>query len=127
MPIASRVFTCVLGCLLLSAETISAAPKEVPDFAMLDTRGRYYQLRRNEAKVVVLFFTANGCPVARQSVSRLKQIQEEFAERGARVWMVNSNTGDDRNSIRKEAEEFHFGSLPVLCCRVWRFPGWRRT
>lgn len=90
------------------------APKEVPDFALLDTRGRYYQLKRNDAQVVVLFFTANGCPVARQSISRLKQIQEDFAERGARVWMINSNTADDRASIRKEAEEFNLGFLPVL-------------
>src|SRR5688500_13175906 len=86
----------------------AAAPAEVPDVAMLDTRGRYYHLRRNDAKVIVLFFTANGCPVARQSISRLKQIQEDFAERGVRVWMVNSNSGDDRSSIRREAEEFNY-------------------
>ena len=113
MSIALKSIIWTLACLITVGDSF-AAPKEVPDFAMMDTRGRYYQLRRNDAKVVVLFFTANGCPVARQSVSRLKQIQEDFAEQGARVWMVNSNTGDDRNSIRKEAEEFHFGSLPVL-------------
>ena len=100
--------------LLIAAACSATFAREVPDFALLDTRGRYFQLRRNDATVVVLFFTANGCPVARQSISRLKSLQEEFAEKGARVWMIDSNTADDRNSIRKEAEEFHFGSLPVL-------------
>ena len=59
-------------------------------------------------------FTGNECPIARQSIKRLRNIQDEFAEAGARVWLVNSNTADDRNSIRKEAEEFHVGPLPVL-------------
>ena len=111
----SKTLLVGIAAVLMAVNSIAAAaPKEVPDFAMLDTRGRYYQLRRNDAKVVVLFFTANGCPVARQSVRRLRQLQEDFAEQGARVWMVNSNSGDDRNSIRKEAEEFRFGTLPVL-------------
>ena len=109
-----NLFRIAAAALFAISSMAAAGPKEVPDFAMLDTRGRYYQLRRNDAKVVVIFFTANGCPVARQSISRLKKLQEDFAEQGARVWLVNSNTADDRNSIRKEAEEFHFGSLPVL-------------
>lgn len=104
------LFAAVIGPVFAAA----AEPKEVPDFAMLDTRGHYYQLRRNDARVVVLFFTTNGCPVARQSISRLRKLQEEFAEQGARVWMVNSNSGDDRGSIREEAREFHYGPLPVL-------------
>src|SRR6185436_11243400 len=49
-----------------------------------------------------------------QSIKRLRNLQDEFAEGGARIWLVNSNTADDRNSIKKEAEEFHVGSLPVL-------------
>ena len=101
--------------LLVAAEALAgAAPREVPDFAMLDTRGRYYQLRRNDAKVVVLFFTANGCPVVRKSISGLRKLQEDFAEQGVRVWMVNSNPADDRSSIRKEAEQFNYGAIPAL-------------
>ena len=98
----------------LSAAWSNAAPSEVPDFAMLDFRGRIHQLRRTDASVVVLFFTANGCPVARQSISRLRELQDEFADKGVRVWMVNSNTADSRSDIRKEAEEFRVGTLPIL-------------
>ena len=103
-----------LSVIIPAGDLFAATSKQVPDFAMLDTRGRYYQLRRNEAKVAVLFFVSNGCPIARQSISRLRQLQEDFAEKGVRVWLVNSNTGDDRNSIRKEAEEFDYKFLPAL-------------
>jgi peroxiredoxin len=104
----------VLSLCALAAEGSAAKAREVPDFALLDFRGKFHHLRRSDAKVVVLFFTANECPIARQSISRLRKLQDEFAEAGARVWLVNSNTADDRNSIRKEAEEFRVGSLPVL-------------
>jgi peroxiredoxin len=103
--------------LLLCALSIGAAQQigsEVPNFAMLDYKGRYHELRRADAKVVVLFFTSDGCPIARQSISRLKQIQKQFGPEGVLVWMVDSNTGDDRESIRREAQEFNFGHLPVL-------------
>ena len=103
-----------MAAILIGSAVTSAAPKQVPDFAMLDFRGNFHQLRRADAKVVVLFFTANGCPVARKSISPLRKLQEEFLEQGVRIWMVNSNSGDDRNSIRKEAEEFRTGSIPVL-------------
>lgn len=104
----------LLGLSVLGSYASAAKPKEVPDFAMLDFRGKFHHLRRTDAKVVVLFFTANECPIARQSIKRLRNIQDEFAEAGARVWLVNSSTADDRKSIQKEAEEFHVGSLPIL-------------
>ena len=108
-------FSLALAVSLSAVREVSAArAKEVSDFALLDFRGKFYQLRRSDAKVVVLFSTANECPIARQSIKRLRNIQDEFAEAGARVWLVNSNPADDRNSIRKEAEEFHVGPLPVL-------------
>jgi peroxiredoxin len=109
-----KLLLLALCALIFAGDLVAATPKQIPDFAMLDTRGRYFQLRRNEAKAVVLFFVSNGCPIARQSISRLRQLQEDFAEKGVRVWLVNSNTGDDRNSIRKEAEEFNYRFLPAL-------------
>ena len=51
-----------------------AKPREVPNFNLLDLNGRNHELRRAEGKAVVLFFTGNGCPIARQSVSKLKRL-----------------------------------------------------
>lgn len=88
--------------------------REVPDFALLDWRGQEHRLRRADAGVVVLFFTANGCPVARQSYKGLKALRRAYEPKGVQFWLVNSNSGDDRSSIEKEAREFHIASMPVL-------------
>jgi peroxiredoxin len=89
-------------------------PKEVPNFALLDYHGKYFELRRTPARVVVVFFTGNGCPVARQSIPKLRELRRKYAEQGVVVWMVNTYAQDDRESVRKEAGKYPVGSLPVL-------------
>lgn len=84
------------------------------NFSMLDYRGKYYELRKAEARVVVLFFTANGCPIARQSISKLRALRSKFGKQGVVFWMVDSNVADDRASIAGEAKEFEVGSVPIL-------------
>jgi peroxiredoxin len=78
---------------------------EVPNFAMLDAYGRYYEFHRAESRAVVLFFTENGCPVARQCIHKLKALRDEFSERDVAIWIVDANSSDDRQSILKEAKE----------------------
>lgn len=78
---------------------------EVPNFAMLDAHGRYYEFHRAESRAVVLFFTENGCPVSRQCIHKLKTIRDQFTEREVAIWVVDANTSDDRKSVLKEAEE----------------------
>ena len=90
------------------------AAEETMNFSLLDYKGKYYELRRADARVVVLFFTGNGCPVARQSIEKLKSLRERYSDRGVAIWMINSNTQDDRDSIQQEAEEFKENPLPVL-------------
>ncbi len=105
-------------------------PSEVINFALLDHHGRMHELRRSNAKAVVLFFTANGCPVARQCASKLKALQAQYAARGVEVLMVNANSGDDLKSIHKEAFELGVWHLPVLrddTQGVARHLGVRRT
>jgi peroxiredoxin len=68
---------------------------EVINFSLLDYKGKYYELRRTEAKAVVLFFTSFGCQSARQSLARLRSVRAQFATNGVAIWMVNSATQDD--------------------------------
>lgn len=99
----------------LAGHAVSAAPSgEVSNFALFDQRGRLHELRRMEGSAVVLFFTANGCPVARQSASKLNILRDHYASRGVSVLMVNSSSGDDRASITKEMKELKTPYLPVL-------------
>ena len=97
-----------------ASETDWQAPAEVLNFALLDQRGRLHELRRVGGRAVVLFFTANECPIARQSATKLRALREQFAERGVEVFMVNANSADDRASISKEMAELNAWHLPVL-------------
>ena len=98
----------------LAGENKAATSGEVLNFALLDHRGRMHELRRVGGSAVVLFFTANECPIARQSASKLRKLREAFSERGVSVFMVNSNPADDRKSISKEMTDLGAWHLPVL-------------
>src|ERR1043166_9059315 len=111
---------CVFGARPGAAEQSSepsqspSAAGEVPNFAMIDHHGRLHELRRVGGRAVVLFFTANDCPVARQSASKIKALREKFAERGVSLFMVNSTLAEDRKSSSKEAAELGVWHVPVL-------------
>ena len=115
MTFPGMILVCGLG---LGMAALASAPEVEsvvsPDFALLDQNGRQHQLSRADAKGVVLFFTANGCPVARQSIRPLEVLEGQFQEQGIEFWMVNSNSGDDRESIRREAEQFGIRNIPIL-------------
>ena len=87
---------------------------EVPNFALLDYHGKYFELHRAQGRAVVLFFTGNGCPIARKSIPKLRELRRKFADQGVVVWMINSYSQDTRSSVRKEVNQFPVGSLPVL-------------
>jgi len=85
------------------------------DFVLLDHVGRAHELRRYaaDAKAIVLYSTATGCPIARQSVPALKELRAAFEPQGVEFLLINASPYDDRESIREEAEEFGL-DLPVL-------------
>src|SRR3954452_10162014 len=101
-----------------AAETATNEPARPPEqmvnFSLLDYRGKYYELKQADARVVVLFFTGNGCPIARQSISKIRALRSKGAKQGVVFWMVDSNLQDDRKSIAEEAKEFGVGSIPIL-------------
>jgi hypothetical protein len=76
---------------------------EVVNFSLLDYRGKYYELRRADARVVVLFFTSFGCPIARQSVPKLRALRNQFSASGVEFWLVNSSPQDDPDESALEA------------------------
>jgi len=91
-----------------------ARAQEVINFSLLDYNGRYHELRRTDAKVVVLFIAGNGCPIVRQSINKLRSLRGKFAKEGVVFWMLNANQQDDRESVAEEARSFNVGSIPVL-------------
>ena len=87
---------------------------ELLNFALLDHRGRMHELHRMGGEVVVLFFTANECPIARQCAPKLRELQSRWGNQGVGVYLVNASPGDDRTSLAKEAMELGLWHLPVL-------------
>ena len=100
------------------------------NFALLDHQGRLLELRRTGGRAVVLFFTANGCPVVRQNVRKFKALSERFSSQGVTFLLVNSSPGDTREEISKESRELGIWHFPVLkddSQGVARHLGVRRT
>jgi len=114
-------------------------PGEVVNFSLLDYKGKYYELRRAEARVVVLFFTSFNCPIARQSIPKIRALRSQFGTNGVVFWMVNSSPQEDPDdtmvemlvrarangraqdpalndpdALRQEVLKSVVGSLPVL-------------
>lgn len=93
--------------------TLPCRSAPVPNFNLLDLRGRNHELRRVEAKAVVLFFTGNGCPIARKSVDKLKGLNDRFGKEVA-FWMVNTYNSDSLEDCRKEYRDFDMRPLLYL-------------
>ena len=83
----------------------TSAADQAPNFAMLDLRARFFELHRSGARVVVIFFTENGCPIARQGLRKLRALRDQFPESDVAIWVVDANPSDDRDSIIKEAKD----------------------
>ena len=96
-------------------EPARSQPAAVPNFALLDARGRHHELHRADASnAVVLFIAGNGCPIVRQSISKVRALRSRFGTNGVAFWMLNANPQDDTKSIAEEAEQFRIGSIPIL-------------
>jgi len=89
-------------------------PDQVVNFSLLDYRGRSHELHRTDARVVVLFIAGNGCPIVRQSITKVRALRGRFAEKGVVFWMLDANPQDDRESVAAEAAEYSVGSIPIL-------------
>jgi mono/diheme cytochrome c family protein len=111
----------------------------VVNFSLLDYKGKYHELRRTDARAIVLFFTSFGCPIARQSIPKLRSLRSQFATNGVVLWLVNSSPQEDPDdavvemlvrsrgngvvpeaalsdpdALRSEVLKSAVGSLPVL-------------
>jgi peroxiredoxin len=84
-----------------------------------------------DAKLIVLVFTCNHCPVATASQDRLVALQKEFLDRGVRLVAVCSNLGqeDDLPAMKERAESngYNFPYLRDADQSVGRAYGARQT
>lgn len=91
-----------------------AAPRPVPNFNLLDLHGVDHELYRAGGRAVVLFFTGTGCPIARKSAPKVRDLQERFGGQGVSVWIINTYPGDSVRDARREAGELGLAAMPYL-------------
>jgi thiol-disulfide isomerase/thioredoxin len=65
---------------------------QAPDFDLPGVDGRRYTLASfQDAKVLVIVFTANHCPTAQAYEQRIEKLDADFAGRGVKVVLVSPN------------------------------------
>jgi peroxiredoxin len=111
---SSLILACLLSAVFGTDAWGAAARREVANFNLLDLRGANHELYRADGKVVVLFFTGTGCPIARKSTSTLKELRDAFGGRGVSFWLINTYAGDSTRDAQKEAGELGLFGFPYL-------------
>jgi peroxiredoxin len=116
----SSVYTCAAICALVAAWTPRAFANgaddtlTVPNFRFTGVDGEVRELHDyDDAKVLVLFFHMNGCPIVRQSYPYFEQIKLEYSGRGVEFLYINSNKWDTPEAVITERADYKF-SPPVL-------------
>jgi peroxiredoxin len=118
----TRKLTLVLAvAALLAANIVSAAGVKIgaaaPDFkGIVGTDDKQHGLADfQDAKLVVLVFTCNHCPVARAYEERLVALQKDYQAKGVQLVAVNvNNMPPDRLDGMKERAQSKGFNFPYL-------------
>lgn len=96
-------------------EAWAAKPSErVENFTLLDHLGESHELYYySDTKALAFMVQGNGCPISRNAWPRFRELRDEYAEKGVKFMMINSNLQDHRASINREAEQFGI-DVPIL-------------
>jgi peroxiredoxin len=118
----TRAFTLVAAAMVVLVATGCYAAKlsigdAAPDWSGIKgTDDKEHGLSEyKDAKLVVLVFTCNTCPVAQAYQDRLVAIQKDYKDKGVQVVAINCNNirGDSLEDMKKRAKEKDF-NFPYL-------------
>ena len=114
MRIMRPMFDVLLAGLLLPLLCPNLLASAAPDFNLLDVRGKNQELHRAPGRAVVLFFTGTGCPIARKSSAKLKQLKRQFEREEVQFWMINAYPDEGKKAINDELVELGLGRMTYL-------------
>ncbi|MFZ5828607.1 MAG: thioredoxin family protein [Planctomycetota bacterium] len=116
-----RLWTLGLVLAIISAAPLAAEELKVgdqsPEWAgIIGTDDKQHSLADySDAKLLVIVFTCNHCPVAKAYEDRLVQLQSDYKDKGVRVIAVNVNNMPadrlDQMKVRAEEKGFNFPYL----------------
>ncbi|XOV89178.1 MAG: redoxin family protein [Pseudomonadota bacterium] len=106
---------------MMNASMVGTGPMDdaivgmkVDDFQLLDETGKAHRLYYySDAPAIVIMTQGNGCPIVRNAMPFLREVRDQYADKGVRFFLLNSNIQDNRQSIAAESAEFGF-DIPVL-------------
>ncbi|QJW89340.1 thioredoxin family protein [Spirosoma taeanense] len=114
-------FALVLLMSLLSARLVSDGYKVgdvIQDFKLKNVDGKTVSLADKPAKVYIIAFTCNTCPVAKAYENRIIALNEQFAPKGYPVVAIQSNDaeqspGDSYGAMQQRASNRKY-AFPYL-------------
>jgi peroxiredoxin len=91
-----------------------ASEGQVAGFSLKDSGGKTVSLSDfRDKKAVVVVFTGVECPLASQYNTRLKELHEEFADKGVQFLAIDSNSQDSAEAVAEYAKKREL-PFPVL-------------
>jgi hypothetical protein len=98
----------------VAAESSAAMPITVDNFMLPDQNLVGHELHRMaDAPAIVLITQMDGCPISRSQAPAYKELQETYAGKGVRFFMLNSSLQDKREAIVQEAKDYGY-TMPIL-------------
>ena len=92
---------------------------QAPDFNLVGVDGKNYSLKSfSDKKALIIIFSCNHCPYVQAYEGRIKQIQDDYHDRGVAVVAINSNEDvnypdDSFENMKKRSGEQKF-NFPYL-------------
>jgi peroxiredoxin len=121
MKCALPRFAVLMACVLIASSIARAGELKIGDAApafsgIVGTDDKQHALKEFEsAKLVVLVFTCNHCPVAQAYQDRLMKLQKDYKEKDVQIVAVNVNNIDadklDKMKERAKEKKFQFPYL----------------
>ncbi|MBL4820971.1 MAG: redoxin domain-containing protein [Gammaproteobacteria bacterium] len=115
MKLVGKLF--IVG--LLSAITSGALAaddwlRSIPEFTLTDHLGHTHNLDQYQDKKFLVFYVqGNGCPIVRIALPNLREVRDEFENKGIEFLAFNSNIQDDLKRIKLEADNFGI-DFPII-------------
>src|SRR6186713_1908909 len=103
----TKLLSAVAVAMCLVTASVFAAVKNGeagPDFKAKGVDGKEYKLSK-DAKVTVLCFTCNRCPVAIAYEDRFIELAKKYHGKGVEFVAINVNSGEDIAAMKQRAEE----------------------
>lgn len=95
-------------------KTGTGSGRKIGDFALLDQAGRYHQLYKyTNAKAIVLFSYGISCPQTNDTLARLSNLKQLYAEQGVEFFILHADPRQSKKDLQQKTTLPNIG-VPIL-------------